>query len=140
MSTHLETVQSIYQAFGRGDVPAILSKLSPDVQWEQWLDNTAQRAGVPWLRAVRGHDGVASFFRVVSELQIHEFKVLDVFGSGQQVVGEIVLDATVPATGERLHDEELHLWTFGADGKVVRLRHYVDTAKHVRAAGVSAPA
>jgi len=140
MSTHLETVHSIYQAFGRGDIPAILSKLSPDVQWEQWSDNTAQRAGVPWLRAVRGHDGVASFFRVVSELQIHEFKVLDVFGSGQQVVGEIVLDATVPATGERLRDEELHLWTFGADGKVVRLRHYVDTAKHVRAAGVSAPA
>jgi ketosteroid isomerase-like protein len=54
MSTYLETVQSIYQAFGRGDVPAILSRLSPDVQWEQWPDNTAQRAGVPWLRAVRG--------------------------------------------------------------------------------------
>jgi uncharacterized protein len=140
MSPNLETVQSIYQAFGRGDIPSILSKLSPDVQWEPWSDNTAQRAGVPWLRPARGHDGVAGFFRVVSEFQIHEFKVLDVFGSGQQVVGEIVLDATVPATGVRMRDEELHLWSFDADGKVVRLRHYLDTAKHMRAAGVTSTA
>jgi ketosteroid isomerase-like protein len=83
---------------------------------------------------------VAGFFRIISEWQIHEFKVLDAFGSGQQVVGEIVIDATVPATGARFRDEELHLWTFGTDGKVVRLRHYLDTAKHMRAAGVSVPA
>jgi ketosteroid isomerase-like protein len=30
-------------------------------------------------------------------------------------------------------DEELHLWTFNDNGKVVRLRHYVDTAKHLDA-------
>jgi hypothetical protein len=33
-----------------------------------------------------------------------------------------------------LFDEELHLWTFDEDGRVVRLRHYRDTAKHIAAA------
>ena len=30
----IETVQQIYQAFGRGDVPAILDHLADDVDWE----------------------------------------------------------------------------------------------------------
>ena len=30
-------------------------------------------------------------------------------------------------------DEEMHLWTFGDDGKVSRLGHDVETAKHIAA-------
>lgn len=30
----IETVQQIYAAFGRGDVPFILSQLADDVEWE----------------------------------------------------------------------------------------------------------
>src|SRR5262245_1914869 len=32
--TPLETVQTIYAAFGRGDVPAIIDLVSDDVEWE----------------------------------------------------------------------------------------------------------
>ena len=40
----------------------------------------------------------------------------------------------VPAWGGgRYRDEEIHLWTFDNAGKVVRLRHYTDTAKHIAA-------
>lgn len=44
-----------------------------------------------------------------------------------------MIEAHVPGGGY-YRDEELHLWTFDAAGKVVRMRHYVDTAKHIRAA------
>jgi hypothetical protein len=30
--------------------------------------------------------------------------------------------------------EEIHLWTFDDSGKVAGLRHYTDTAKHIKAA------
>ena len=53
--------------------------------------------------------------------------------SDRQVVAQITIDWTLPGGG-RLRDEELHLWTFGPDGRVVAFRHYVDTAKHIRAA------
>lgn len=33
-STHLDSVTAIYEAFGSGDVAAILDRLSPDVRWE----------------------------------------------------------------------------------------------------------
>ena len=72
--TPLETVQTIYSAFERGDVPAIIDLMSDDVQWKSWADAIA--------------------------------------------------------------NEELHLWAFGAHGKVTRLRHYTDTAKHIAAADV----
>jgi hypothetical protein len=44
------------------------------------------------------------------------------------------IEFTVKATGNRLRDEELHLWTFDDAGRVTALRHYVDTAKHIAAA------
>jgi len=44
------------------------------------------------------------------------------------------LEADLPAFGGgHYRDEEMHLWTFDDNGKVTRLRHYVDTAKHVAA-------
>jgi uncharacterized protein len=133
--TPLETVQSIYAAFGRGDVPAIIALMADDVEWESWSDNSAQRAGVPWLAPGRGKAGVAAFFQLVGRFTIHEFQVLSIMASDRQVAAEFVIDVTPPG-GRRYRDEEMHLWTFGADGKVTRLRHYTDTAKHIAAAGV----
>lgn len=129
-SDPVQTIHRIYQAFGRGDIAAILDCLSPDVHWEAWADNSAQRAGAAHLQARRGRDGAMAFFNVIGGLQFHEFVVLDMIGGASQAAAEIVVDFTVPATGRRVRDEEMHLWTFGADGKVLRFRHYCDTAKH----------
>ena len=32
--SNLQTVQDIYAAFGRGDIPAILDELADDVRWD----------------------------------------------------------------------------------------------------------
>lgn len=134
MSEKVQAVQRIYEAFGRGDVPAVLDELADDVQWEAWEDNHAQRAGVGHLAPRTDKEGVMAFFGVVGEMEIKEFSVLDLGESERQVMAEIVIET------DSYRDEELHLWTFGADGKVTRLRHYVDTAKHMAAAGVPARA
>jgi ketosteroid isomerase-like protein len=130
---NLATVQAMYEAFARGAVPAILARLAEGVAWESWADNHAQRAGVPWLVPRRGPAEVREFFGVVGGFQMHEFRVLGLMAGGDQVAAEIVIDAQ-PAGARRYRDEEIHLWTFDAEGKVVRFRHYVDTAKHVEAA------
>jgi ketosteroid isomerase-like protein len=130
---NVATVQGIYEAFGRGDVPAVLDRLADDVQWEAWADNHAQRAGVPWMTPRTGRDGVAEFFSVVGALEIREFSVRAMMAGGNQVVAEVVIDAQTP-DGGRYRDEELHLWTFDDAGGVARMRHYADTAKHAAAA------
>jgi ketosteroid isomerase-like protein len=126
------TVGTIYEAFGRGDVPAILEHLADDVAWDEWPDNFAQRAGVPHLVARHGRDHVAGFFGVVGAWTVLGFEVLDLVGDGRQVVAEIRASFALPGGG-RFADEELHLWTFDDGGRVCRFRHYVDTAKHIAA-------
>jgi ketosteroid isomerase-like protein len=133
MSDHTATVASIYQAFGHGDVATILAALSDNVQWEAWNDNHAQRANVPWLRRREGKAGAGEFFQIAAGFTIHDFQVISLMGGGNQVAAEILIDAT-PQGGVRYRDEEIHLWTFDDSGKVIRLRHYVDTAKHIAAA------
>ena len=134
MPTALQTVQQIYAAFGRGDIPAILDALDEDVKWESWEDNSAQRAGVPWLRGGSGKGAAAEFFGVIGTMKFNDFRVLGMLANDHQVAVEVVVDATLPS-GKRLKDEEIHLWNLNAQGKVIRLRHYLDTAKHAAAAG-----
>jgi uncharacterized protein len=132
--SNTQTVREIYAAFGRGDVPAILDRLAPDVQWEHWPDGSgAQRHGVPWLAERTGRDEVAGFFASLAALEIHAFAPTALLEGDALVVALIDLDATVVATGERVHDLEVHVWRFGADGLVTEFRHVVDTAKHVEA-------
>lgn len=126
------TVTELYDAFGRGDVPAILARLADDVAWEDWRDNWAQRAGVPGMARRTGPAEVADFFALVGSWTLHEFAVLDVIGDGRQVVAEVRAEFSMP-NGGRFLDEEIYLWTFDESGRVVRLRHYVDTAKHIAA-------
>jgi ketosteroid isomerase-like protein len=125
-------VTQVYDAFGRGDVPAILDKIATDCRWESWINNHAQSAGVPTMQPRLGPAGVAEFFAAVGELQIHDFKVLDILAGERQVAVEAMIDYSTPAGGRSL-DEEVHVWTFNDEQKVVRLRHYVDTAKHIAA-------
>ena len=132
-TTNADTVAGIYDAFFRGDLPVILDALADDVAWEPWLDNTAQRAGVPHMQARRGPVEVAEFFAILATWTVDDFALLDVIGTGRQVVTEVRAAFTLP-TGGRFVEEELHLWTFDAAGKVARFRHYLDTAKHIAVA------
>jgi ketosteroid isomerase-like protein len=129
-----QTVLEIYAAFGRGDVPAILGRLSEDVAWEAWADNHAQHADVPWLRRQTGRAGAAAFFAFIRAWKANAFVVKTIMAGENSVAAEIEVDFEVAQNGARYKDEEMHLWTFDARGQVTRFRHYVDTAKHIAAA------
>ena len=133
MNNNVETVNKIYEAFGKGDIPAIIEYLDMNVQWEQWDDNSAQKAGVPWMQARLGKEGVVEFFKIVGGLTMRDFRVLSIMGNENQVAAEFIIEADVPGTGGYYRDEEIHLWSFNEEGKVIRLRHYTDTAKHIAA-------
>ena len=85
------------------------------------------------LRSVRQEE-VVRFFETAGQMEIVDLQVLNMMEGGNQVAVEFVLEADLPAFGGgHYRDEEMHLWTFNDNGKVARLRHYVDTAKHVAA-------
>jgi ketosteroid isomerase-like protein len=132
--SNLATVQSIYEAFGKGDVPAILEVLDDDVEWEAWENNSAVQAGVPWMQPRHGKEDVVGFFETAGQMEITDLQILNMLEGGNQVAVEFILETNLPNHGGgHYRDEELHLWTFNDAGKVTRLRHYVDTAKHIAA-------
>lgn len=133
MSNHLTTVQNIYAAFAQGNVAPLLEACADDVRWDEWANNSSQVAGVPWMLPRTGKEGVMEWLKVFGTMKLHDFQVLSLMEGGNQVASEIVIDAEV-ATGGRYRDEEVILWTFNDAGKIVRLRHYTDTAKHIAAA------
>ena len=124
---HADTIQQIYEAFGRGDVAAILNKLAVNVEWEYGFNST----DVPWLQPRRGRDSVAGFFQAVAAIDFHKFHPKTFLESDNLVVVLIDLDATVRATGRRVvEDDEVHIWYFDSNGVVSKFRHRVDTHQH----------
>lgn len=137
MNNNIEIVNNIYEAFSQGDVSTIMNYLSDNVEWEPWFENYAQIAGAPWLKAQKGKDGVLELFMVVGELIFKDFRVLSVTGHENHVAADIILKAEIPATGGRLKEEAIHLWTFNNQGKVIRFQHYAGTASHREVAKAS---
>ncbi|MES1245515.1 MAG: nuclear transport factor 2 family protein [Acidobacteriota bacterium] len=124
---NLATVQQMYAAFGRGDVPAILEHLDEAVEWEYGGNST----DVPWLQPRHGREGAAAFFASLAELDIHRFEVKTLLEGEGVVVALIDIESTVKATGKKVGEEdEVHLWRFNSEGKVTRFRHRVDTHGH----------
>ncbi len=128
-------VGEMYAAFGRGDIQFLLDQMSPTVSWEDWGGgNTAQAAGVDYLVEREDVGGVGEFFGIVaSSLETKRFDVDAIIGDGDEVIVRVTTEWLVRSTGKLIRDEELHWWVFDSAGKVVRFRHYIDTAKHIEA-------
>jgi uncharacterized protein len=125
-----ETVQSMYAAFSRGDVPAILAHVADDVEWE-YGSTTPE---VPWLKPRKGRSGAAEFFAGLDAITFEKFQPKTFLSQDRTVVVLVDLIAMVKATGRRvIEEDEAHIWHFNAAGKVARFRHRVDTHQHLLA-------
>jgi ketosteroid isomerase-like protein len=120
---HVATVQQMYEAFGRGDVPAILGHLADDVNWDQ----DAPGYGIPVYEPGVGKAHVERFFStLVQELEFLKFEPTNFLSGGNQVAVPIDVEVRVKATGTTVKALEVHLWTFREDGKVTRFFHCID--------------
>jgi ketosteroid isomerase-like protein len=127
--SNADTVQEIYEAFGRGDVSAILDKLDDSVEWE----TQAPVSGVPWLQSRRGKANVAGFFESLAPLKITRFEPHTFFDGGNKIFVLIAFEATNQGKNYSFPNNG-HLWQFNSAGKVIRYDHITDTAQVIRMA------
>lgn len=122
MPRKIAVVKAIYAAFSRGDVPGVLAYMSTDVDWD-W--GWASPAVLPALPG-RGHPAVVGFFTALSVWQLERFEMVNFLSGGNEVVVSCDVVLRSRRTGRTHGEPELHLWTFGGDGKISRMRHFYD--------------
>ncbi len=132
MGSQVDTVMEIYAAFGRGDVAAVLETLDENVRWDEGIRITS----LPYLQPGKGKDHAAAFFaNLASQIEFTVFEP-GVVCTGADTVIVPIKEAgrNLISGGELAEDTTIHMWTFGADGKVIAFRHIGDWAIHERAA------
>lgn len=107
----LAIIQTAYEAFGRGDIPAVLEALAPDIQWHIPGRN-------PLAGTYKGHEEVVGFFTQLMERSGGTFnlEVNDWLASDQHVV--VLVRESGQRDGKRLDVEGAHIWRL-QNGKAV---------------------
>lgn len=122
---NLATIKAIYEAFGRGDVEAILEAVADDVDWA--VD--AEPVG-PWYGKRTGKDGVASFFADIARAtEVQDFAVEGMAASDMEVFAFLRFAVRMKATGREAAFHLHHYFRFGGDGKIEYYRGSEDSAQ-----------
>jgi len=122
-TVNLAVVQKLYEAFGRGDLPTILSHIAEDVTWKY-----LGPAEIPFGGTRHGRDQVAQFFAAIAEsLEVQDFGIDQFVVQGDTVVALGHERMHVKATGRTYNTDWAHVFTL-RDGKVVKFSEYADTA------------
>lgn len=109
----LAVVQSAYEAFGKGDIPAVLETFAPDIQWHFLGRN-------PLAGTYKGPQEVVGFFTRLMEGTGGTFsmEIDDFLASDQHVV--VLVRASAQRDGRRLDKDGVHIWRL-LDGKVIEV-------------------
>jgi uncharacterized protein len=115
---NVELLRGAYEAFGRGDIPAVLAILDEDIAW------SAAPNVLPHGLKVQGRDEVGRFFQGLGStwsdfsVQVHDYVASD---DRVCVTGR----ADGQLNGTRTGYGFVHSWTV-RDGACVRFDEYVD--------------
>jgi ketosteroid isomerase-like protein len=126
-----ETIQAVYEAFGRGDVPAIISLCADNVDWN---NSRVHSSELPWNGDFSGTSRLPAFFAAVgNNLDFSVFNPHTFVASGDDVVVLLHLESTLKKNGRPIVNDAVHAWKVNADGKIASYRHFNDTAMELAA-------
>ena len=128
MSENTTLVHTLYEAFGRRDLPFILKRMADDVVWI-----CEGPPAVPFCGAFVGPAGVARFFETLATTQTGQnLKIEETYAAEDKVFSVGRYSCAVTATGKSFDSRVAHVFTI-RDGKVSRLLDFIDTAQAAEA-------
>lgn len=126
---NIETVKSMYAAFGRGDSETILAAVTDDVDWGV----VAEETGAPWYGIRHGKAEVAAFFADFgSAVAVEVFEPRSFAANGSEVFAKVYIAGKTIDGGQSIEMDLLHYFRF-RDDQVEYYRGSEDTAQMVRA-------
>ena len=122
----VSTIRGAYEAFGRGDIPGVMSMMAPSVDWH--APDVLPHGGT-----FEGHEGVGSFFQGIGAtweaMQVDPAQFIDA-GGKVIVLGRVSGTLRGGSPGEYGF---AHVFTL-TNGAVTEFREYVDPGDTVVAA------
>ena len=120
-----KTVEGMYEAFGRGDIPFVIGALDPDVEWWE-AENFIYADNNPYVGPQAVLEGV--FARIGKEWEWFTVTPKEVLDAGESVVGRGYYAGKYRQTGREVRAQFAHVFGF-RNGKVVTFQQYTDTAQ-----------
>jgi uncharacterized protein len=122
---NIKIITEVYEAFGRGDVAAILDAVTDDVDWAA----EAASSAAPWYGVRDGRDSVAEFFSDFgSTMEVEEFTPVSFAANDTDVLTVVRFRARSRRTGKTAQMNLHHYFKF-RDGKIAYYRGTEDTAQ-----------
>ena len=116
-------VRQVYEHFKKGDIKALLSLLSDNIEWQ-----LPEIENVPFAGKRRGHEEMGQFFAsLVDTQEVQHFDPRDFIAQGDKVVVLGHYAWRVRSTGREFGGDFAHVFTVN-EGKVTRFHEYMDTA------------
>jgi ketosteroid isomerase-like protein len=119
---NVQVVSEAYAAFVRGDIPAILNMLAPEIDWHVPGPAEAPYAG----RRRTRHDVGRFFSEVARTVEFSAFEPQEFIAQEDRVIALGHYEGRVRATGKTFSAEWAMTWRL-RDGKAVAFREYTDT-------------
>ena len=129
---NVQFIKEHFTAFGRGDVESAVNMVAGNVDWQSPVSRT-QPEEITWAAPRHNQEEVKEFFReLASKVQPEGFEIIGFIAQGDQVVVEGLNRGLIKSTGLRYEHDWVMVFTI-LKGKIVRHRHYYDTADVVAA-------
>lgn len=118
---HIESVTSIYEAFGRGDIGYIVDQLADDVHWFSHIEPVVPTSG-DWSTKAK----VPGFFQAIADnVDVTSFTPNEVVADGDTVVSTGGFAGTARSTGKSFATAWIFIWKFQGD-RVVGYEQFHD--------------
>ena len=129
---NVQTVKDFFAAIGRGDRDGLLALVAADIEWiipgEDW----------PLAGTHRGHAGLADVLQKASKTMETSTEPREFIAQGDRVLVVGFARGKIKATNKTFKDD----WVFDItvqNGKLTKIREYIDTQALARASQTNAP-
>ena len=127
-------VKQFFEATARGDLPSIQEMMAENLDWQSPVTRV-EREEVSWAKPRHGRKEIAAFFKELFEkVQPEKLEPLEFTAQGNRVVVEGRNRGIARTTGRTYEHDWVMIFTMH-DDKIVRFRHYYDTADVLAAFG-----
>jgi hypothetical protein len=128
---NVAVVRSVYEAFAKGDVPAVLAAMDPKIEWNE-AENFPYADRNPYVGPNAVLEGV--FARIGGEWENFRVAPDELLDAGDSVVAQGRYLGVYKKTGGTISAQFVHVWRL-RDGKLVKFQQYADTLQVAKAIG-----